>query len=421
MTPSSRSVFMDLRESIDHSDVFRNHRMTLPILLDLFDIEISEGYGKPLTDVELGARYYSRLKDDHDRVRRVHKAMVDTRKGLQAYFSSAEGRRKPFAVDIVLKMDADLGEAVRRLELSENHPPPPNALELFWEPYLGQLKNNMVIFTEPLFYRRKGDLTYVRNVHWNEENPLTPLTPIISNSDEWERSYHYMSSGEVMAILRLVSALGFRSNWPPAQQGAATGSPQRGKQDKTFQCSFATAREATKLTALEGINLVIIGSSRTNWMLKSLQTAEDFTVDEKGIRVGASSIPQYSDAIDTVPLYKYAVLTRKVSDHGNHRAIVLIAANHGRAAEALMNRITDHTELAGLYRSLSLSDKLPDHLQVLFRVRISKDRGEAEIEEVTPVDWRLHYREPPPQPTPGSCQKCGRSLKLHESHYWGCP
>src|SRR5437899_2055152 len=55
-----------------------------------------------------------------------------------------------------------------------------------------------VNFAEPLFYRKRGNLTYVRNTACNEEDPPAMEVPsIMSNPHEWERSYHYMSSGEV--------------------------------------------------------------------------------------------------------------------------------------------------------------------------------------------------------------------------------
>lgn len=412
----AKSTFMHLRDKLTNSDAFKGHRRTLPILLDLLKVEIEAD--RPLTDAEIGADYYSRLENLHERVRRAQKALADIRTGLATFFSSAEGRDEPFAIHVSEGPE-------RKLFFRPNIPPPPSTVDLFWGPYLGDLANNTLIFTEPLFYRKKSDLIYLRNIHCNDEDiePSLALAPIVNNPEDWERSYHYMSSGEVMGILRLISELSFRSNIPPAQQGAASGSPQRGKSLQKFRCEFITAKDTPRLTALERENLVVIGSSRTNWILRHYQRNEEIILDDRAVKIaqaGPEEQAEYCDVVDSLPLYKYAVLTRR-RQQGGHRTIILIGANHGRATEGVMNRLTDERSLADLFKTMRLSDKLPEHIQVLFRVLISKDRGEADIEEAKPIAWRVHF-ERPPETDPGdpTCPKCGKELIRHESHYWGC-
>ena len=226
-----------------------------------------------------------------------------------------------------------------------------------------------------------------------------------------------MSSGEVMSVLRLISELSFRSQTPP--QGAASGAPQNARLRKKFQCEFATARELSVDTLPAG-NLIVIGSGRTSWLMEQLQAGEGFRLHEHGIQGPRGDKSNYKDAVDDQPLHKYALLTRRLAPKKD-RAILLVAANHGRGAEGLMNFITAQDKLADLFRVLSLGTALPEHLQVIFEVTISKEGGEAAIESVVPIEWCVDYGNGPASAEAHMCGVCGSELRFSESHYWGCP
>lgn len=399
-------------------DLPRNNR-SLPILLDLFAAEI-RGKG-PLNDHELGARHYRDTLDPVQRLGNVRAAVLRlNRRVLGKYFGSSEGRAQAYKVSIA-------EGPLRRLQIDRNVLTPPNSMPPFWNPYLGKRKHNAIVFTEPLFYRKKGALVYVRHVDCNEDdNPHADpyLGPLFAGSSNWERSYHYMSSGEVWAILQLVTALSFGSGWPPPHQGAATSTELTAKAGEPFRCDFLAARTAPPLNQFNAsTNLIVIGSGRTNPLLLSLQHNQDIVVGDSAVEVRrptAGEQSEYKDQLEGPNIYKYAVLTRTVE---KERTIVQVAANHGRAAQAIVEEITREDRLVALYCYLLAPQRLPEHFQVVYRVEISRHAGQADILGAVPIAKRVRYSAEESARMPTTCPKCGQGLTGGESHYWftKCP
>jgi hypothetical protein len=69
----------------------------------------------------------------------------------------------------------------------------------------------------------------------------------------------------------------------------------------------------------------------------------------------------------------------------------MIAANHGRAAQGVMEFLVNQVKLQTLFERMQIqpNDKLPSSFQIVFQVSVSKLNGEGAPETVTPVEWRI--------------------------------
>jgi hypothetical protein len=100
---------------------------------------------------------------------------------------------------------------------------------------------------------------------------------------------------------------------------------------------------------------------------------------------------------------KYAILTRMPSPHYGH-VITMIAANHGRAAQGVVEFLVNQVKLQTLFERMQIqpNNPLPSSFQIVFQVSVSKLNGEGAPETVTPVEWRIdaiptHVEEQPSQ------------------------
>jgi hypothetical protein len=125
-------------------------------------------------------------------------------------------------------------------------------------------------------------------------------------------------------------------------------------------------------STIERSNLIVVGSSRTNSFVNSLQGEEQFVI-------AADSIKNLNPRPGEPTSYRghrftngklervveYALVTRRQGLVGDS-AITLIAANHGRAMEGAVQFLTREDKVAGLLDILG--GELPPHFQVLLKV-----------------------------------------------------
>jgi hypothetical protein len=140
-------------------------------------------------------------------------------------------------------------------------------------------------------------------------------------------------------------------------------------------------------------NLIVLGSSRTNAFLDSLQGEEEFTIGSDAIRClqphpgeQASYHRSRSMCGKLDRVVEFALVTRRPGPLGDS-AITLIAANHGRAMEGAAQYVTREDKLSGLLRILGATEDaaLPTHFQVLLKV------GMIDFEEeVMDVEYVAH-------------------------------
>ena len=72
------------------------------------------------------------------------------------------------------------------------------------------------------------------------------------------------------------------------------------------------------------------------------------------------------------------------------RVITMVAANHGRAAQGVVEFLISQTKLHALFDRMGIGpdEPMPSSFQVVFSVTVSKLNGEAMPETVTPLEWR---------------------------------
>jgi hypothetical protein len=347
---------------------------------------------EPVTDEQIGdAMYDGEFKTPYWRATKGRIAVFHANNLLKRYFNT-EGRSEPYRIAI-LAGDGDN----RSIDILPNKPPPVNYVQRLWEPYFGE-KRNIILFTEPLFFRKRDELTYIRDVYCNSPASISSLKSRLKITDEWVPSYHYVSAGEAMGVLRLVSELSYQSltkapnsYWPPASR--PTG------RTRMFNAEFATANRMPTLDRLGDTNLIVIGSSRTSSVLKELQVGQDFIMGHRKITLEHRETgepeafeDETRDLPDEVHVDKYAVLTRKLDERG--RCVTLVAANHGRAAQGALIYLTDQDKLIALFKhtKFGMPDEVPAHFQVIFKVVVSKLEGEANIRDdlTVPVAIRVY-------------------------------
>lgn len=317
-----------------------------------------------------------------DPIVRVDVAQI--RRRLQTYFDT-EGRHERLRLAIpkgqyrVAFTERDAAEAERPGEA-----PDATALERFWRPYLDRCQDNVLMITELLFFRdSKGN--FVRNIYVNDlSSARTALAAKVPDLilEGFQPSYHFVSAGEVHCMLALVNAF------------SSMGVPLDCRNSRFS--SWNTLRDT---------NVIVLGSSRTNSFLDSLQGGEDFVITAERIENRAPQAGErefycgtrFLDGnLETVT--EYAVVTRRrgLVPSG---AITTIAGNHGRAIEGAGMFLTDETQLQELLasRDIVAGERLPDHFQLLLAIDLV-DYDEEVVRVSTVADRGLRRSAPRVEP-----------------------
>ncbi len=225
----------------------------------------------------------------------------------------------------------------------------------FWRPYLESDVPNVIVYTEPLFFRDHAGRYFrdwtVNSVADGEER-IRESYPFPTPC-EIEPVYHYLSAGEMHCLLSLTRM--FHEAGVPIETRNSRNS---------------------HWTELSGCNLILLGSPRTNVFLRQMQGDAPIVVHEDHIEVR----PLNGSEARTLKgrrfchgslqrMTEYAVVTRRPGVLPGC-TMTTIAANHGRAIEGAAHRLTLDDQVGELIRSLGMGDQdaTPAFFQVLFRV-----------------------------------------------------
>jgi hypothetical protein len=296
--------------------------------------------------------------------------IAQIRERLQAYFA-VEGVRERLRLAVPkgqyrpVFFDAGTTAALPRSESP--------ALQQFWAPYLGGDADALVVFSETLFLRNDAG-TFVRNIYVNELGSAREELQARTGLDVggYKPTYHFVSAGEMHALLALSRMF-----------------MNHGARFETRNARFSS------WNMLGPANLILLGSSRTNSFLDSLQSGEELVITSSSIenrrpRAGERDVYGVERRTDgkLEKVTEYAVVTRRPG-LAPGTAVTSIAANHGRAIEGAAELLTNEGRLAGLLASLDIDrpGAVPDRFQLLLRVDMID--FDDEVVEVACVAHRL--------------------------------
>lgn len=288
----------------------------------------------------------------------VRVSIASIRKRLSQYYQS-DGRREPLVLAVPkgqyrAEFSMRSSEAERTRESREMTP----SISRFWRPYRNHGVSNLVLFSELLFLRDDQG-NFVRNIFVNERRDARTLTaPHFPNLDlsYFSPSFHYISAGEMQCIAAL-SGLFARLRIP------------------------FTSRDTRHVTWADigSSNLILIGSSRSNPYLDSLQGAGNFILQKDcitNVEPRGEEDPEYrsirrSDGkLETIT--EYGLVTRRPG-LCNGCTVTMISSNHGRAIEGTANFLSDESHMSQLFQKLGLTDDsapLPESFQLLLRIEL---------------------------------------------------
>jgi hypothetical protein len=303
----------------------------------------------------------------------VRVSMKGVRERLEKYFDDA-GEREPLRL-VIPKGQYHVEFIESRLApvaAAQDHT---HVLRYFWGPYLIPNQTNLLVHTEPLFFR-EGWETYVRNLYVNDpargRRQLEERLPELK-SRELVPSYHYLDAGEVNSMFLFMQF--FHDLGAPA--------------------NVKNAR-ITSWHEMRYSNLVMVGCTRTNPFMDMLQEKTSFMIAEDEIRnlsPAKGELPSYKGERyrdSKLQRYKeYVLVTRRPGTSQNNSPVTMtmISANHGRAIEGATNYLTSEREVSKLLSAINVDPErsaLPDRFQFLLRVEmIDVDDEIVDVEYVS--------------------------------------
>lgn len=304
-----------------------------------------------------------------DPIVRVNIASI--RERLRAYFET-EGRDEALHLDIPKGQYRVTFHEANKVNAPAHQTKLVNpALHKFWQPYLSEAYVNQMVFTELLFFRN-DEGTYIRNIYVNDINAgREQLQERVSGHDiaAYKPSFHFVSAGEMHCMLSLTRMFG--------EIGA------RVEAKNTRFSSWSTLRNS---------NLILIGSSRTNSFLDSVQGGNNFLITADRIENLNPQPGEERFYIGTrhtdgklEKVREYAVVTRQPGLIPNC-FITTVAGNHGRAIEGAGDFLSTETRVQTLLHLMNLAEArtLPAHFQIILRIdMIDFDEEVAQTEYLT--------------------------------------
>jgi hypothetical protein len=284
----------------------------------------------------------------------VRVSVASIRDRLLAYFAT-EGEQEP------LRLGIPKGQYLAVFSLASSPADSANAaaavspLVRFWQSYVSAQRANVIVYTEPLFFR-DNDGHYVRDWHVNslaagpdeirKRLPLEGFGPL-------HPSFHYLSTGEVHCMLSISRMF-----------------HEMGVPIETRNCRISSWNE------LNNANLILLGSPRTNTFLSTLQGDEPFfitpdRIENRAPEENEATIYQGCRYLDgkLMRMTEYALVTRRPGLSPGC-AVTMIAANHGRAIEGAGHFLTLEDRVRSVIESMGLppSHDMALHFQLLMRV-----------------------------------------------------
>jgi hypothetical protein len=251
---------------------------------------------------------------------------------------------------------------------------PSPALRTFWQPYFSAGAANTIVFAELLFFRdNRGN--FVRNIFVNDLH--TGLEQIgrcgvLTETASFKPSFHFMSAGEVHCLLSLERMF-----------------HQFGADLETRNCRFAA------WNTLRQSNVILLGSSRTNSFIDSLQGINNFVITHDRILnlapvEGESAEYTGSRFVDgkLEKVTEYAVVTRQPAIRPGC-VITTIAANHGRAIEGAGDFVSTESQVQTLCDHFKVDGNQcwPNHFQLLLKIDMID--FDEEVVQIEPVAHRV--------------------------------
>jgi hypothetical protein len=285
----------------------------------------------------------------------VRVSMSGIRERLQKYFDDA-GRSEPLRL-IIPKGQYRAEFVETQFQSGTELQDGDQVLRHFWGQYLSQDRANLIVHTEPLFFR-EGWETYVRNLYVNDlgkgHAQLMDRLPEL-RTRELTPSFHYLDAGEVHSMFIFMQFF--------HDLGAPVG---------VRNARIASWHE------MRSSNLVMVGCTRTNPFMDMLQEETHFVIAEDEIRnlspcdseLSSYRGERYRDS--RLPRYReYVLVTRRPGAYQNS-TMTMIAANHGRAIEGAASYLTTAREISKLLSITSLDQRtvLPKRFQILLRVEM---------------------------------------------------
>ena len=287
----------------------------------------------------------------------VRVSMKGIRERLEKYFDDA-GQRESLRLIIPKgQYHAEFIQAQSLPAAETQHDA--HVLKYFWGPYLDPKQTNLILHSEPLFFREGGE-TYVRNLYVNDpaQGPrkLVEKLPEL-RARELVPSFHYLDVGEVNSMFIFMQFFN--------DLGARVG--------------VRNAR-ITSWHEMRYSNLVMVGCTRTNFFMDMLQEKTDFIITEdeirnlsprdaefssyKGVRYSDSKLQRFRE---------YVLVTRRPGTNQDKSTLTMIAANHGRAIEGATSYLTSESEVSKLLSTINvdpLHSELPQRFQILLGVEM---------------------------------------------------
>jgi len=281
----------------------------------------------------------------------VRVSVTSIRNRLAAYFAT-EGRHESLRLTIPKgQYRVQFGRAEASEPVSA-----PMALSRLWAPYFSRRAANIIVYTEPLFFRDNRGY-FFRDLYTNDPAAAPQVQEMLSRCGlgSFEPAFHYLSTGEVHCLLSL------------SRMFHEIGVPVETRSSRV--ASWNELRQA---------NLILLGSPRTNPFISTLQGDEPFFVASDrienrhplpgqqscyaGSRRQDGNLPRRTD---------FAVVTRRPALVPG-RAVTTIAANHGKAIEGAGHFLTLEDQVGSLLHAMGLDadSEVPEYFQVLMRVEM---------------------------------------------------
>jgi hypothetical protein len=282
----------------------------------------------------------------------IRVSIAGIRERLKTYFEN-EGRGEKLRLSIPKgQYRVHIGVEGREAERAEQ---PGGARERFWAPYFNTKSPNILVYTEVLFFR-DAQGNYVRNIYVNDRHGGAGELPgrgLPVEPSSLRPSFHFVSAGEMHSVLAV----------------------QRTFNEMRLPLDIRNSRFFS-WQEMQGSNLILVGSSRTNPFLNSLQGKEPFVITHdsivntapKGGEQAAYPGKRFFEG-ELERCIEYALVTRRPGIDPSS-SITLIAGNHGRSIEGAAQFLAREDRLATLIEALALAEgqAVPGHFQALLRV-----------------------------------------------------
>lgn len=303
----------------------------------------------------------------------VRVSMTHIREKLLAYFDT-DGADEPIRLSIPkgrYRAVFDTPEVARDIPAPADNASP--ALHKFWHPYLLPQAQNVILHTEPLFFRDDEHGTYIRNLYVNDR--ATGQQELQSRDPELAKRplgpcFHYLSSGEVycmFSLTRMFHNLDARID------------------TRNSRISF--------WNEVRDANLILLGCTRTNSFMDTLQGDAGYVMTDDAIEVVDPRPPEQASYRESRfkdgklhCFTEYALITRRPGPAPG-RSVTVISSNHGNAVLGAGHFLTVEQQVEKLLGLMGHegAEPLPSQFQIIVRVdMIDFD------DEVVNVEYVVH-------------------------------